>query len=98
MTAHRPAPDLFLVRLGPGQANFEAPADQSLLLAAALAGIELPSSCRNGICRACICRLLEGEIAYQVDWPGVLPEERAQGFILPCVACARSDLVLDCLQ
>lgn len=98
MTAHRPAPDLFRVRLGPGQASFEAPADQSLLLAAALAGIELPSSCRNGSCRACICRLLEGEIAYQVDWPGVLPEERAQGFILPCVACARSDLVLACPQ
>lgn len=98
MTAHRPDPDVFHVRFGPAQASFEAPPDQSLLLAAASAGIEMPSSCRNGTCRACICRLLEGEIAYQVEWPGVLPEEKAQGFILPCVACARSDLVLACPQ
>lgn len=98
MTAHRPASELFHVRIRPGQASFPAPADQSLLHAAAEAGIELPSSCRNGSCRACICRLLEGEVAYQIDWPGVLPEEKAQGFILPCVARARSDLVLDCTQ
>jgi len=58
MTAHRPASKLFHVRIRPGQASFPAPADQSLLQAAAEAGIELPSSCRNGSCRACICRLL----------------------------------------
>jgi hypothetical protein len=52
------------------------------------------SSCRNGSCRTCICRLLEGEVAYRIEWPGVLPEEKAQGFILPCVAHPQSDVVL----
>jgi ferredoxin len=69
-------------------------ADQTLLLAAARAGLEMPSSCRNGSCRTCICRLLEGEVAYRIEWPGVLPEEKAQGFILPCVAHPQSDVVL----
>jgi hypothetical protein len=40
--------------------------------------------------------LLElGEIRYTVEWPGLIPEERAQGWILPCVAQARSEIALD---
>lgn len=84
----------FRARIEPGGAAFDAPAQQPLLLAAAAAGLELPSSCRNGSCRSCICRLLEGRIAYRIDWPGLLAEEKAQGFILPCVAYPQSDVVL----
>jgi ferredoxin len=84
----------FRARIEPGGAQFDAPAGQPLLLSAADAGIELPNSCRNGSCRTCICLLLEGRIAYRIEWPGVLPEEKAQGFILPCVAYPQSDLVL----
>ena len=39
-------------------------------------------------------RLLQGQVAWTVDWPGLLAEEKREGWILPCVACARSDLVL----
>jgi hypothetical protein len=35
-----------------------------------------------------------GEIDYIVEWPGLIPEERAQGWILPCVAQARSDVAI----
>ena len=68
---------------------------QTLLRAALDAGVRLPSSCRNGTCRACICRLTGGAIRYQVDWPGLLAEEKAEGWILPCVAEALGDLVID---
>jgi ferredoxin len=85
---------LFLVRLGAGGAVFEAAAGEPLLLAAARCGIELPSSCRNGTCRTCISRLDQGTINYTVEWPGLLPEEKAQGWILTCVAIAASDLVI----
>jgi ferredoxin len=85
----------FRVRLEPAGLSFTAPADASLLLAAARANISLPSSCRNGTCRTCLCRLLEGQIDYAIEWPGVSFDERAEGLILPCVARARSDLVLD---
>ncbi len=94
MTDREPTAPTFTVRVEPGAATFAAPAGQTLLAAAAQAGLDLPSSCRNGTCRTCICRLLAGEIGYRIEWPGLLPEEKAQGFILPCVAFARSDVVL----
>lgn len=94
MTDREPLPPTFRARIEPGAVSFRAPADQSLLAAAAQAGLELPSSCRNGTCRACVCRLLAGEVGYLIAWPGLLPEEKAQGLILPCVACPRSDVVL----
>lgn len=94
MTDQGPLPPTFRARIEPGGASFAAPEQQTLLASAAQAGLEIPSSCRNGTCRSCICRLLEGQIAYLIEWPGLLPEEKAQGFILPCVAYPRSDVVL----
>ncbi|MEP6791635.1 MAG: 2Fe-2S iron-sulfur cluster-binding protein [Ramlibacter sp.] len=77
-----------------GGAAFAAPATQPLLQSAAQAGIEMPASCRNGTCRACISRLLKGRVSYRIEWPGLLPEEKADGFILPCVAYPESDVLL----
>ena len=79
----------------PGGWHAPAAPQQSLLQAARAAGVSLPSACRNGTCRACLCRLLSGTIAYQIDWPGLLAEEKAEGWILPCVAGATSDVVID---
>lgn len=86
---------IFRVLLQPQGRSFAASAEEPLLASAAKAGIELASSCRNGTCRACISRLREGQVAYRIAWPGVLPEEKAQGWILPCVAYPRSDLVIE---
>lgn len=69
--------------------------DLSLLEAALLEGIRLPNSCRNGTCRTCLCKLVSGNIAYRIEWPGLSLEEKQEGWILPCVALARSDVVLD---
>ncbi|HSV34320.1 MAG TPA: 2Fe-2S iron-sulfur cluster-binding protein [Ramlibacter sp.] len=84
----------FTARLHPDGPAFPAGTHETLLAAAASAGIDLPSSCRNGTCRTCICRLLSGRVTYEIEWPGLLPEEKAEGWILPCVALAQSDLVL----
>ena len=65
------------------------------LLAAEQAGIALPNSCRNGSCRTCLCRLVQGDIRWRIDWPGLSPDEKREGWILPCVASACSDLVLE---
>lgn len=85
---------MWLVRLGPDGVPFPAPAGRTVLQAAEAAGLALPASCRNGTCRTCMQRLLQGQVAWTVDWPGLLAEEKREGWILPCVACARSDLVL----
>lgn len=87
-------PSAFIARLDPCDTAFEVAAGQSLLEAAAFAGIGFSSSCRNGTCRSCICLLLSGQVSYRIEWPGLLPEEKAQGWILPCVAYAQSNLVI----
>ncbi len=87
-----PAPRL---TIQPGGWQLTVAPGQSLLRAALSAGLRLPSACRNGSCRACICRLVSGQIHYQIDWPGLLADEKADGWILPCVATALGDVVID---
>ena len=82
-------------RVEPGGFHFEPPADLTLLQAADAAGIELPSSCRNGTCRTCLCKLLAGEVRYRIEWPGVSVDEKAEGWILPCVAEPIGDVTLE---
>lgn len=88
------APATFDVHLRPSGRRFAAPAGRTLLASALAAGIELPNSCRNGTCRACLRPLLTGEVHYRIAWPGLLPEEKAGGWVLPCVAYPASDVVL----
>ena len=83
------------ISLEPGGESFPADEAASLLRAAESAGLDLPSSCRNGTCRTCICRLRSGQVAYLVEWPGLSADEKREGWILPCVAVARSSLVLE---
>lgn len=93
MSETAPVP-VFRVTLLPGGQVFNAAPDQTLLLAGLATGIALPWSCRTGTCRTCISRLLEGRIEHRIPWPGLSYEEKAEGWILPCVAEARSDVVL----
>ncbi|MGH8858604.1 MAG: 2Fe-2S iron-sulfur cluster-binding protein [Polaromonas sp.] len=85
---------IFTARIEDGDFIFAAPASLPLLRAAELAGLALPSSCRNGTCRSCICRLTSGQVAYRIEWPGLSAEEKQEGYILPCVAHPSSDVVL----
>jgi ferredoxin len=84
-----------LVRVEPLGHTFEAPAGLTVLEAAGFSNIRLPRSCRNGTCRTCLCRLVSGRVSYRIEWPGLTKEEIAEGFVLPCVALAETDLVLD---
>ncbi|APW40512.1 hypothetical protein RD110_06425 [Rhodoferax koreense] len=90
--ARKPA-DVFTARLVSG-ATFPAPADLPLLVAAEHAGLNPPSSCRNGTCRTCIAQLTQGQVRYRIQWPGLSAEEKAEGYILPCVAYPVGDVVL----
>lgn len=85
---------IFTARISQAGATFEAPASLPLLRAAELAGLALPSSCRNGTCRTCICQLVSGRVVYRIEWPGLSAEEKQEGDILPCVAHPSSDVVI----
>jgi len=84
----------FTLRLEPLGRELPVADGQSLLEAALAAGIRLRSSCRNGTCRECIALLEAGAVRYRVEWPGLSPDERAAGCVLPCVALAEGDVVL----
>ncbi|MEQ1686407.1 MAG: 2Fe-2S iron-sulfur cluster-binding protein [Burkholderiaceae bacterium] len=83
------------VLIEPAGLAFDAAANLPLLRSAREAGLILPSSCRNGTCRACVCRLVSGRVSYIVEWPGLSAEEKAEGLILPCVALPETALVLE---
>jgi ferredoxin len=85
----------FSIAIEPAGWQFDAPASLPLLRSAAAAGIVLPSSCRNGTCRACMCRLRSGQVRYEIEWPGLSVDEKRDGYILPCVAFPESDLVVE---
>ena len=84
----------YTITLLPLGRRFEARADESLLKAGLRALAPVRSSCRNGTCRTCLCRLDSGAIAYEIEWPGLTAEEKREGYVLPCVARPLSDLVL----
>lgn len=90
--------EIFTVRIEPSQLQYDVEGDLTLLEAADMSRVQLPSSCRNGTCRTCMCRLLSGEVAYSIDWPGLSAEEKAEGYVLPCVARPTSNLVLEQTQ
>ena len=87
-------PTDFELRIEPMGWRVRVPADQPLMASARAVGIELPSSCRNGTCRSCIGRLVSGEIAYRIEWPGLSADEKREGWILPCVAYPLSDVTV----
>lgn len=84
----------FTARFEPQGESFGVTDDAPLLRAAEFAGLALPSSCRNGSCRTCMCMLVSGKVRYLIQWPGLLAEEKEMGWILPCIAYPESDVVL----
>lgn len=68
---------------------------QTLLDAAAQAGVALPYSCKTGRCSTCKCKVMSGESFAKSDELGLTPDEKAQGFILSCVRSACTNLLVD---
>jgi ferredoxin-NADP reductase len=82
-----------LVRFARTGCETRVPATQTLLEAAEAEGVDIPSVCRAGSCHTCRTRLVEGDVCCESDT--LSDEERADGFILPCVSRARGDCVLE---
>jgi ring-1,2-phenylacetyl-CoA epoxidase subunit PaaE len=64
--------------------------EETILDAAARAGLDLPFSCRAGVCSTCRTRLVRGEVS--MDQNFALEEwELEQGYILACQSHAKTD-------
>ena len=66
----------------------------TILDAAETAGVEIDNSCRVGTCGSCVVRLLKGEVTMEVE-DGLHPDDKADGLVLACQACAKADIVVD---
>ncbi|MFE3598131.1 2Fe-2S iron-sulfur cluster-binding protein [Streptomyces sp. NPDC059142] len=85
MTVERDGQTLGEVVVEPGQ---------SLLDAGLAAGLPMPYSCTVGNCGDCMVRLRGGEVA--LSGPNCLtPRQEADGYVLTCVGCPLSEVVLD---
>jgi ferredoxin-NADP reductase len=67
---------------------------QTLLDAAAEAGVQIPSACRQGQCGTCKTRLLKGQVRMTAE-NGLDAESKSLGFVLTCVGHAEGSVSLD---
>ena len=83
----------FTVSVANSEFRFPCEQNESVLDAAQRAGLEIPYSCRKGVCGTCKGRVVAGEVrAFAGDALGAA--ERAEGQVLFCNARPRSDLVI----
>jgi ring-1,2-phenylacetyl-CoA epoxidase subunit PaaE len=61
------------------------PSDESILAAAGRAGLDVPYSCRSGVCATCRAKLLEGRVRMDRNF-ALEPADLAAGFVLTCQA------------
>ncbi|MGI9347506.1 MAG: 2Fe-2S iron-sulfur cluster-binding protein [Gammaproteobacteria bacterium] len=69
--------------------------NQTVLEAALSAGLELPFSCRGGVCATCRAKLRRGKVVMQTNY-ALAEEEQQQGFVLACQSRPQSaELTMD---
>jgi len=66
------------------------PSMGTVLEAAEKAGLEVPFSCRGGVCTTCRAKIEEGEAEMEVNY-GLEDHEIASGFVLTCQAVPTSE-------
>ena len=85
--------DTFQVKLASSGAVVTVGAKQTVVQALAAAGVEVATSCEQGVCGTCLTRVLEGIPDHRDMY--LLPEEQARNDqFLPCCSRARSALLV----
>jgi ring-1,2-phenylacetyl-CoA epoxidase subunit PaaE len=69
------------------------PSDESILAAASRAGMDVPYSCKSGVCATCRAKLLEGQVRMDRNF-ALEKADLEAGFILTCQAHPLTDTVV----
>ena len=64
----------------------------SLLELVEKSGLDVPYSCRGGVCSSCKAKVLEGEVVMKLNY-SLTDEEVAQGYVLTCQSVPQSENV-----
>lgn len=90
LAAHDPARDIALTVILDGKEHeLSIGPDDRLLDAALEAGLDLPFSCKGGVCCTCRAKVLAGETVMEKNFT-LEADEMARGFVLSCQARALS--------
>lgn len=84
------------IRMDGHEADFNIPYNgDSVLDIATRAGMDLPFSCKGGVCSTCRALVVEGKMHMDIHY-GLEPDEMDAGYVLTCQAHPRSErLILD---
>lgn len=76
--------------------SFQVDPGQRVLDAALAQGVKLVYACRNGTCKTCVVKVLEGDIVNDPEKsPALFPFERARGLRLTCIGTCEGNVVID---
>jgi ferredoxin-NADP reductase len=70
------------------------PLDKTVLEASEDIDVNIDYSCRQGYCGVCKTKLLSGQVTMAVE-DGLMPEDKAAGFILACQAKSTADIAVE---
>lgn len=85
----------YQITVEPSGRQFAASADETIVAAAITAGVPLPYGCKDGLCGACKCHRVAGEVTLLGHAPQALSQKDVdEGFILSCRALPASDVTL----
>ncbi|WP_321867820.1 PDR/VanB family oxidoreductase [Paraburkholderia tropica] len=83
----------FKIRLASSGITLDVSPDCTVVEALAANGIEVPTSCEQGVCGTCVTRVIEGEPDHRDSY--LTEEEKAAGDqFLPCCSRARTPLLV----
>ena len=85
--------EVTVIQDGARRSYFLTKGEDNILDAGLRNGIELPYSCKGGVCSTCRCRLLEGEVDMDVNF-ALEDYEVARGFVLACQSYPATDKVV----
>lgn len=85
--------EAFVVRLQKSGRELTVPADKTILEVLREAGIEIDTSCEQGVCGTCLTRVIEGVPEHNDLY--LTDDERASGELMAvCVSRSRSKLLV----
>jgi len=88
------------ITIQPSGITFEVEPLETILEAAERQGIDFPFRCRQGVCTACVCKQISGEVSYGDRDPASLmldsdpDSDNNQKFTYSCIGYPLTDMVL----